>query len=148
MDSEILTIAAGSDHAGYRLKSTIATVLRTAGHAVLDLGSDGEERVDYPDYAHAVCRAVAAGEARFGVLVCGSGVGMSIAANRHGAIRCALVSEVATARLCRAHNDANVIALGSRLLGEAAALEIVRAFLASPYEGGRHDRRLAKLAPA
>jgi ribose 5-phosphate isomerase B len=91
---------------------------------------------------------VTGGRARFGVLVCGSGVGMSIAANRHAEIRCALATEVTTARLSRAHNDANVIALGARLIGEVAALEILAAFLATPYEGGRHDRRLGKLSPA
>lgn len=148
MDSEVVTVAIACDHAGYRLKSAISGALAQAGHTVLDFGSNGDSRVDYPDYAHAVCRTIAAGQARFGVLVCGSGVGMSIAANRHPEIRCALVSEVTTARLCRAHNDANVIALGARLIGEAAALDILHAFLATPYEGGRHDQRLAKLAPA
>ena len=147
MDSESITIAIGCDHAGYALKSALAAALAGAGHAVLDMGCDGAGRVDYPDYAHAVCRAVAGERARFGVLVCGSGVGMSIAANRHPAIRCALASEVTTARLSREHNDANVIALGARLIGEVAALDILRTFLATPYEGGRHDQRLAKLAP-
>ncbi len=147
MDCEFFSIAVGCDHAGYALKSALAAALKCAGHAVLDLGCDGFDRADYPDHAHAVCRAVESGRARFGVLVCGSGVGMSIAANRHPDIRCALVSEVTTARLSREHNDANVIALGARLIGEVAALEIVRAFLATPYEGGRHDQRLAKLAP-
>jgi ribose 5-phosphate isomerase B len=148
MDCEVITIAIGCDHAGYPLKAALAAAMADAGHTLLDMGCDGAGRVDYPDYAHAVCRAVAGGRARFGVLVCASGVGMSIAANRHPEIRCALVSEVTSARLSRAHNDANVIALGARLVGEAAALEILRAFLATPYEGGRHDQRLAKLAPA
>jgi len=148
MDCESFSIAVGCDHAGYALKSALASALADAGHAVVDMGCDNAGRVDYPDYAHAVCRAVAGGRVRFGVLVCGSGVGMSIAANRHAEIRCALASEVTTARLSREHNDANVIALGARLIGEVAALEIVRAFLATPYEGGRHDQRLAKLAPA
>ena len=148
MDCEVITIAIGCDHAGYPLKAALAAAMADAGHTLLDMGCDGAGRVDYPDYAHAVCRAVAGGRARFGVLVCASGVGMSIAANRHPEIRCALVSEVTSARLSRAHNDANVIALGARLVGEAAALEILRAFLATPYEGGRHDQHLAKLAPA
>jgi len=148
MDFDFFPIAIGCDHAGYALKAALAMALAEAGHAVLDMGCDSVDRADYPDYAHAVCRAIAVGRARFGVLVCGSGVGMSIAANRHREIRCALASEVTTARLSRAHNDANVVALGARLIGEVAALEIVRNFLATPYEGGRHDQRLAKLAPA
>ncbi len=148
MDCELITIAIGCDHAGYPLIAALAAAMADAGHTLLDMGCDGAGRVDYPDYAHAVCRAVASGRARVGVLVCASGVGMSIAANRHPEIRCALVSEVTSARLSRAHNDANVIALGARLIGSAAALDILRAFLATPYEGGRHDQRLAKLAPA
>ena len=147
MDCEAITIAIGCDHAGYPLKSALAAALTEAGHAVLNMGCDDAGRVDYPEYAHAVCRAVTAGLARFGVLVCGSGVGMSIAANRDPDIRCALANEATTARLSREHNDANVIALGGRLIGEVAALDIVRTFLATPYEGGRHEQRLAKLAP-
>ncbi|CAH2599314.1 allose-6-phosphate isomerase/ribose-5-phosphate isomerase B [Rhodovastum atsumiense] len=149
MDTQTLpVIALGSDHAGFALKLVIANALRAAGHEVHDLGPDSPERVDYPDYAHAVCRVVQAGQARFGVLICGSGVGMSIAANRHSGIRCVLAAEPVTARLSRAHNDANVLALGARLTGEDMALEILRAFLGGSYEGGRHDQRLAKLAPA
>ena len=102
MDCESITIAIGCDHAGYPLKAALAAALAGAGHAVLDMGCDSARRVDYPEYAHAVCRAVAGGRARFGVLVCGSGVGMSIAANRHTEIRCALLSEVTSARLRRA----------------------------------------------
>jgi ribose 5-phosphate isomerase B len=142
-----IRVAIGCDHAGPQLKRVLAEALRAAGHAVLDLGTNDETRVDYPDYAHAVCRAVAAGEAQFGVLICGTGIGMSIAANRHPAIRCALVTDVTAARLTRAHNDANVLALGARLIGEAVALDVLNTFLATAYEGGRHDARLAKLAP-
>ncbi len=141
-------IALGSDHAGFPLKECLGRALREAGHAVLDLGTHTPDRVDYPDYAHAVARAVESGQARFGVLVCGSGVGISIAANRHPGIRCVLASEPLTATLSRAHNDANVLALGGRLTGEDMALAILRAFLAGTYEGGRHDGRLAKLTPA
>jgi ribose 5-phosphate isomerase B len=141
-------LAVGCDHAGLPLKAALVQVLRAAGHTVLDVGVNAADRVDYPDYAHAVCRAVEAGEARFGVLVCGSGVGMSIAANRHAGIRCVLAGEPLTARLARAHNDANVLALGARLLGEDMGVEILRAFLAGAYEGGRHDQRLAKLTPS
>jgi ribose 5-phosphate isomerase B len=151
MDSDATTIAPtvaiGCDHGGFVLKAAVLAALSGAGHAVLDLGTDGPERVDYPDFAHAVCEAVESGRARFGVLICGSGVGMSIAANRHGGIRCALAADATTAELCRAHNDANVLALGARLIGEATALDILGRFLSTPYEGGRHDLRLAKLSP-
>jgi ribose 5-phosphate isomerase B len=140
-------VAIGCDHAGFPLKAPLVAALRAAGHDVLDQGTHGPDRVDYPDLAHAVCRAVQAGDADFGVLICGSGIGMSIAANRHRGIRCALVGEATSAGLCRAHNDANVIALGARLIGVDLALDILRVFLATPYEGGRHDLRLAKLAP-
>ncbi|MCW3473962.1 ribose 5-phosphate isomerase B [Limobrevibacterium gyesilva] len=148
MDSIAIPVAIGCDHGGFPLKAALVAALRQAGHGVLDMGTHSADRVDYPDQAHAVCRAVQDGRARLGVLICGSGVGMSIAANRHPGIRCALVSEPTTARLCRAHNDANVIAMGARLIGEAAAVDILHAFLATPYEGGRHDQRLAKLTPA
>jgi ribose 5-phosphate isomerase B len=139
-------IALGSDHAGFLLKVFLGRALREAGHDVLDLGTHTPDRVDYPDYGHAVARAVEGGQARFGVAVCGSGVGISIAANRHPGIRCVLASEPLTATLARAHNDANVLALGGRLIGEEMALAILRAFLAGPYEGGRHDARVAKLS--
>jgi ribose 5-phosphate isomerase B len=141
-------LAIGCDHAGLPLKVALVRWLREAGHTLVDVGVQEAGRVDYPDYAHAVCRAVEAGEARFGVLVCGSGVGMSIAANRHAGIRCVLAGEPVTARLSRAHNDANVLALGARLLGEDMGVEILRAFLGGAYEGGRHDLRLAKLTPS
>ena len=148
MDNAALpTIAVGSDHAGPQLKAVLVEALRAAGHTVLDFGTYDGARVDYPDYAHAVCRAIEDGRAARGVLVCGTGVGMSIAANRHAGIRCVLAGETTTARLSREHNDANVLALGARVTGEAAALDILRVFLATDYEGGRHTARLAKLAP-
>jgi ribose 5-phosphate isomerase B len=140
-----VTIALGADHGGVGLKNRLALALIEAGHEVLDFGTDGPASVDYPDFAHAVCAAIAEHRAERGILVCGTGIGMSIAANRHPAIRCALAHDVTTARLTRAHNDANVIALGARIIGEEVALDILTTFLATPYEGGRHDRRLAKL---
>jgi ribose 5-phosphate isomerase B len=140
-------IALGADHAGVGLKAVLREALRAAGHPVLDLGTDGEESVDYPDFARAVCAAVKEGRARFGVLVCGTGIGIAMAANRDHAIRCAVVHDVTSARLTRAHNDANVIAFGARLTGPEVALEALRTFLATPYEGGRHNRRVAKLSP-
>jgi ribose 5-phosphate isomerase B len=142
------TIAIGADHAGVALKSVLAAALHELGHGVLDLGTNGPASVDYPDFAHAVCAAVLDGRAAMGVLICGTGIGMSIAANRHDGIRCALIHDVTGARLTRAHNDANVLALGARMIGEEVALDVLRSFLATPYEGGRHARRLAKLIPA
>jgi len=149
MDAETMpTIAIACDHAGPALKRALADALRAAGHEVLDFGTHDEARVDYPDYAHAVCEAVEDGRALRGVLICGTGQGMAMAANRHPGIRCAVAGEAETARLCREHNDANVIALGARLIDEARAHEILRVFLATPFEGGRHVQRLARLAPA
>jgi ribose 5-phosphate isomerase B len=149
MDTEPLpTIAIGCDHAGPALKGVLAAALREAGHTVLDMGTHDDSRVDYPDFAHAVCAAVEQGRAQRGVLICGTGVGMAIAANRHPGIRCAVAGETTTARLCREHNDANVIAMGARLIDAAAARDILRVFLATPFEGGRHVQRLDKLAPA
>jgi ribose 5-phosphate isomerase B len=140
-----LIVAVGADHGGVVLKNRLAAALLQAGHRPLDFGTDGTASVDYPDFAQAVCRAVMQAEADFGILVCGSGIGMSIAANRFGAIRCALAHDITTARLARAHNNANVLALGARTTGEDVALDILGAFLATAYEGGRHDRRIAKL---
>jgi ribose 5-phosphate isomerase B len=142
-----LIIAVGADHGGVGLKNRLASVLIEGGNQVLDFGTDGPASVDYPDFAQAVCGAVSQAEADFGILVCGTGIGMSIAANRHNAIRCGLAHDVTTARLTRAHNNANVLALGARIIGEEVALDILGAFLSTPYEGGRHDRRLAKLNP-
>ena len=143
-----LHIALGADHGGAALKNRLAAVLAEAGHQLLDFGTDGPASVDYPDFAHAVCAAVADKSADYGILVCGTGIGMSIAANRHPDIRCALVHDVTTARLTRAHNDANVLALGARIIGEEVALDILQTFLATEFEGGRHARRLAKLNQA
>lgn len=140
-------VAFGADHAGVALKDHLAAVLRAEGFAVQDLGTTGSDSVDYPDFAHRVAVAVSGGVAQLGVLVCGTGIGMSIAANRHPGIRCALAHDVTTARLSRLHNNANVLALGARVVGEAVALDCLRAFLATGFEGGRHVRRLDKLNP-
>ena len=140
-------IAIASDHAGIALKSTLAAWLREQGHAVTDLGAHDHGSVDYPDYGHRIAEAVAGNEADFGIALCGSGVGISIAVNRNPAARCALVSEPFSARLARRHNDANVIAMGARLIGEDMAKSCVHAFLETPFEGGeRHERRVAKLS--
>ena len=133
-------VAIGADHAGFPLKAALAEALREMGHPVLDLGTDGTAAVDYPDFAHAVCQAVAEGRARFGVLVCGTGIGMSIAANRHPAIRCALVHDATGARLTRAHNDANVLAIGLRLTSAPLLKEILDAWFAAEASQDTEDR--------
>jgi ribose 5-phosphate isomerase B len=141
-----IPIAIGCDHAGFPLKAAAVAVLTQAGAHVLDCGTDGPARVDYPDFADKVCAAIAQGRARVGVLICGTGNGMAMAANRHPDIRCGYAFDVTSARLTRAHNNANVIALGARLVGEEVAIDILHTFLATAYEGGRHDQRLAKLS--
>lgn len=140
-----LILALGADHGGVALKNRLAAALVEAGHELQDYGTDGPASVDYPDFAQAVCAAVEEKRADFGILVCGTGIGMSIAANRHKNIRCGLAHDVTTARLTRAHNDANVLALGARIVGEEVALDILHTFLGTEFEGGRHERRLAKL---
>jgi ribose 5-phosphate isomerase B len=142
-----MNLALASDHAGLPLKLALAAALGAEGHSVADLGTHGPESVDYPDFAHSVCASVAEGKAEFGILVCGTGIGMAIAANRHPAIRAAVLHDSTEARLTRAHNNANVACFGARTIGPETALDAIRAFLATPYEGGRHDRRLAKLNP-
>ena len=139
------TIAVGCDHAGYYLKECLAAELRTLGYQVLDLGTDSTERVDYPDFGFAVARAVAGGEATAGVAVCGSGVGIAMAANKVAGIRAATVHDVESARLSKAHNDANVLCFGERVIDPKVAEEALRAWLDEDFEGGRHDARVAKL---
>lgn len=139
-------IAIASDHAGYDLKATLIEDLRAMGHDVLDLGTDSGESVDYPDFADALAAAVKEGRADRGVLVCGSGIGIAMAANRHAGIRAAPCHDETSARLTREHNDANVLALGARLVGVEVARDCLRAFLDTEFAGGRHERRVAKLA--
>ncbi|MBY6261464.1 ribose 5-phosphate isomerase B [Azospirillum sp. 412522] len=142
----VRTVALASDHAGFELKAQIVRQLEDAGYTVLDLGTDGPASVDYPDFAAALAAAVTDGRAQRGVLICGSGIGISIAANRHPGIRAALVHDVTTARLSREHNDANVIALGARIIGPEIAKDCVDIFLKTDFEGGeRHSRRIAKM---
>ena len=143
MTSETLVIA--SDHAGFELKQELAEELRAKGFDVLDLGTNNLDSVDYPDFGIALADAIASGKASRGVLVCGSGIGISIAANRNPAVRAALCHDVTTARLSREHNDANVIVLGARLIGRETASQSLAAFLETPFEGGRHQRRVDKL---
>ncbi len=140
------TIAFSADHAGYLLKNELIALARERGHEVLDLGVNDGTSVDYPDMADRLAAALAEGRAQIGVIVCGSGIGISIAANRHRHIRAALCHDVTTARLARLHNDANVLALGARTTGPAVARDCLEAFLDTPFEGGRHARRVAKLS--
>ncbi len=141
-----LSIAIASDHAGFELKAMLAEWLRTQGHRVADLGPDDTASVDYPDYGYKLAEALADGSATFGIAICGSGIGISIAVNRHPAARCARVSESLSARLSREHNDANVIALGARLIGVDAAKDAVATFISTPFAGDRHAARVAKLS--
>ena len=139
------TIAIGADHAGLPLKTQLQQALAAQGHALLDCGTNTAESVDYPDFAHPVARAVEAGQARFGVLVCGTGIGISIAANRHAGIRAAVLHNTTEARLTRAHNDANIACFGARTTGPEEALDALAAYLATGFEGGRHQRRIDKI---
>lgn len=134
----------GSDHAGYRLKLELMEHAKKRGFSVRDLGTDAETSCDYPDFAHLVADAVEKGEG-LGVLVCGTGIGMSIAANRHRGIRAALCADTFSARMTRMHNDANVLCMGSRVVGGGLAIDILDAFLDASFEGGRHAARLAKI---
>lgn len=134
-----------SDHAAVGLKAALADWLRAEGHEVEDLGTDGEASVDYPDFGYRLAGHVAAGKAERGVALCGTGIGISIAVNRHPGVRCALVSEPLSATLSREHNDANVIAMGARIIGIEMAKACLTAFLTTPFGGDRHARRVGKL---
>lgn len=140
-----MRIAVGSDHAGYRYKEEIKSLLVSLGHEVVDFGTHSEEAVDYPDFVRPVAESVARGEYERGIVLGGSGNGEAIVANKVAGILCALCWDVTTARLARQHNDANVLALGERVVGLETAKEIVQAFLSTEFEGGRHIRRLAKI---
>lgn len=138
-------IAIGSDHAGFHLKEVLAQKLADDGHEVVDCGTNSTDRVDYPDFGAAVGRAVSGGDAALGVCVCGSGIGIAMAANKIAGVRAATVNDVTSAHLTREHNDANVICFGERLIGESVALEALDAFLGAEFEGGRHAPRVAKI---
>ncbi|MFZ5726651.1 MAG: ribose 5-phosphate isomerase B [Pseudomonadota bacterium] len=141
-----MRIAIASDHAAFELKALLADWLREQGHAVEDLGTNGPESVDYPDYGYRLGAAIAEGRAERGVALCGSGIGISISVNRNPAARCALVSEPLSAKLAREHNDANVIAMGARLTGTDMAKACLDAFLTTDFAGDRHARRVDKLS--
>lgn len=139
-------VAVAADHGGYELKTALLPELKALGFEVLDLGTNSTDSVDYPNFANALADALGNGRAQRGVLICGTGIGMSIAANRHRHIRCALAHDATTAQLARQHNDANVLALGARVLGLETAKACLRTFFTTAFEGGRHARRVAQLS--
>ena len=141
-----MRIALASDHAAIEMKAALVDWLNEAGHDVNDLGPTTSDSVDYPDYGYKLADEVASGRAERGVALCGSGIGISIAVNRHTGCRCALVSESLSARLCREHNDANVIAMGARLIGIEIAKDCLDQFLSTEFGGDRHQRRVNKLS--
>lgn len=141
-----MKIALASDHGGFRLKEELKGLIGQVGGQYVDLGCDSEEAVDYPDYASLAAKAVARGQCRLGIIVCGTGVGMAIAANKVKGIRAAVCHDCFSAKMARAHNDANILALGQRVTGSGLALLIAREFIETPFEGGRHLQRLAKIS--
>lgn len=138
-------IALGADHAGFAYKEKIKDLLKSMGVEFQDFGTQSTDSTDYPDYAHRVAEAVSSGKAEYGILVCGTGIGMSIVANKHRGIRASNVESVEAARLAREHNNANVLAIGARLTPWEKAIEIIKMFLATNFEGGRHQRRVDKI---
>ncbi len=139
------TIVLAADHAGYELKNLLKQDLEEMGYEVLDLGTNAADSVDYPDFANALAEVIADGKAGRGVLVCGTGIGIAIAANRNPAVRAAVCHDDTSARLAREHNDANVLALGARLIGSEVAKDCLKTFLQTEFAGGRHSGRVAKL---
>jgi ribose 5-phosphate isomerase B len=142
-----MKVALGSDHAGYDAKGALSAALTAWGHEPVDLGCDGPDSVDYPDFGRAVAEAVARGEAACGVLVCGTGIGMSMAANKVAGVRAAVCHNEYTAELTRRHNDANVLCMGARLMAVAAMERCLDVFLKTDFEGGKHARRVGKFEP-
>lgn len=140
-----MRIAIASDHAGYDLKTELLALLDQQGYEVIDLGTNNHESVDYPDFGDKIALALQNNQCDKGVIICGSGIGISIAANRHAGVRAALCHDVTSARLSRLHNNANVIAFGARLIGTDVAKDCLFAFLNTDFEGGRHERRIEKL---
>ena len=143
-----MKIAIGSDHAGLSLKNELVEAIKARGHEIRDVGTFSGESVDYPDFASQVARSVGKGEVERGVLVCGTGIGMSIVANKHRGVRAALCTSEFEARMARAHNDANVLCVGQRVVGPGLARAILETFLDSPFEGGRHEKRVQKIRDA
>ena len=140
-----MNIAIGNDHAGVAYKQAIITALQAQGHQVLNCGTDTPESVDYPDFGHAVARAIEESKAQVGIVICGSGNGIAMTVNKHASIRCALCWTKEIAALARAHNDANVVSIPARFTAIEQAVAIVETFLATPFEGGRHQKRVCKI---
>jgi len=140
-----MKIAIGSDHAGFELKEIISQLLKEMGHEVIDMGTVSNLSVDYPDFAETVSKAVSEGSVDRGILICGTGIGMSIVANKFKNVRAALCNDLFTAKMSRLHNDANVLAIGGRIVGKDLAKEIVNIWINTPFEGGRHLKRLEKI---
>lgn len=139
-----MKIALGADHGGYQLKEKVARLLEQLGHRIEDTGCHSSDSVDYPDYADPVVALVADGDCDRGILICGTGIGMSLAANRNRKIRAANCHDEYTARMSREHNDANILCLGARVIGEGVAVDLIKVWLATPFAGGRHQQRIAK----
>ena len=141
-----MKIALGSDHAGFSLKETIKEHLSSQGYEIIDCGTDSEESVDYPDFSAKVAKTICDGVCEKGILVCGTGIGISIAANKLPGIRAAVCHDLFTAQVSREHNDANILAMGARVIASSLALEMVDLWLATPFSGGRHQRRIDKIS--
>jgi ribose 5-phosphate isomerase B len=146
MTMNTMTIALGCDHAGFTLKNPILQYLKKKGYIVLDFGTNSADSVDYPDFAHPAALAVESGKAQFGILMCGSGTGVAVTANKHQDIRCALCWKTEIAALARQHNNANMIALPARFISKRLALKMIETFLNTEFEGGRHANRVNKMA--
>jgi ribose 5-phosphate isomerase B len=140
-----MKIALASDHAGFTLKEAVKALMKTQGHETVDFGTNGELSVDYPDFGFPAAEAVAKGQCNLGIFVCGSGIGMSMLANKVTGVRAALCTSVTMAEMSRSHNNANVLILGQRITDRTTALEIVKVWLSTPFEGGRHQRRIDKI---
>jgi ribose 5-phosphate isomerase B len=134
-----------TDHAAFRIKDSVKEILESLGATVVDLGPDSDDRVDYPDFAHKLCSAVLDDDGSYGVLICGTGIGMSLAANKHQGIRAALCHDSYTAQMAREHNDANVICFGERVVGLGVIESICKSFINTTFEGGRHENRVKKI---
>ncbi len=140
-----MKIAIGADHAGFELKELISKIVEDTGHEVIDMGTGSSCSVDYPDYAEAVAQAVSDGKAERGILICGTGIGMSIVANKFKNVRAALCNDLFTAKMSRLHNDANILCMGARIIGKDVAIEIVKIWLDTPFEAERHLKRVEKI---
>jgi ribose 5-phosphate isomerase B len=140
-----MKVAIGSDHAGFELKEMISNIVKEMGNEVIDMGTGSSCSVDYPDYAEAVADAVSKGKVERGILICGTGIGMSIVANKFKNVRAALCNDIFTAKMSRLHNDANILCLGGKIIGKDLAKEIVHIWFSTHFEGGRHEKRLEKI---